>query len=160
MYRSCLALACVAFGFVAVATAQVRKDKDLPKSGSLSSTRMTGQVSNAVPEPFGVVDPSGKEISPITGSVSRINNDTWEMKVLNNSKSETYSVDVEVIQRDDGGRVVKKDAYTYNLQPESSNGRRVMSGLNVRQAELNLVKYKNVTRRSKSADSSGGGEGK
>jgi hypothetical protein len=138
------------FVVVSFATAEVRKDKDLPKSGSLSSTRMTGQVSNAVPEPFGVVDPSGKEISPITGSVSRINNDTWQMKVYNNSKVDSYSVDIEVIQRDDGGRVVKKDAYTYNLKPQSNNGRQISSGLNARQAELNLVKYKNVTRQSKS----------
>jgi hypothetical protein len=58
---------------------------------------------------------------------------------------------VEVVQRDDGGHIVKKDAYTYNLKPLSSNGRKVSAGINARQSELNLVKYKNTTRKSKAA---------
>ena len=131
--------------------AEVRKDKDLPKSGSLSSTRMTGQVSNAVPEPFGVVDPSGREVSPITGSVSRVDNDTWIMKVFNNSSTETYTVDVEVLQRDERGSVVKRDAYSYTLQPKATTSREVSSALHVRAADLNLTKYRNVTRRPKLA---------
>jgi hypothetical protein len=113
---------------------------------------MTGQVSNAVPEPFGVVDPSGREISPITGSVSRVDSDTWMMKVFNNSGTETYAVDVEVLQRDERGSVVKRDAYSYTLQPKASTSREVSSALNVRAADLNLAKYKNVTRRAKAAN--------
>jgi hypothetical protein len=112
---------------------------------------MTGQVSNAVPEPFGVVDPSGREVSPITGSVSRVDNDTWMMKVVNNSSTETYAVDVEVLQSDERGSVVKRDAYSYTLQPKATTSREVSSALHVRAADLNLTKYRNVTRRKKLA---------
>jgi hypothetical protein len=141
-------LAGVFFGSSVVADSkspEVIKDKDLPKRGVLASTYAGGQGINDLEEPFGGDDPSGKSVAPITGSVSRASVDSWVIKVFNNSESDTYSVDVEVAQRDGRDVVCKRDFFTYKLEPKKSNGQPVSAGVGSETAQLTLVKYKNLT---------------
>ncbi len=133
--------------------AEVRKDKDLPKSGTLSSTSQSGQAVTVVSEPFGFDDNNAGAVSPITGSVSREGRSGWRTKVFNNSTTDSYSVRVEVLQRNDRRTVVRRDAYTYTIPPKSVKTELVPEGVGVRGAELNLSEYKNLTaQRSKKRD--------
>ncbi len=128
------------------ATPEIVSDKELPKTGNLSTSSISGAASATFPDPFGAVDPSGKEESPITGSVSRLTADEWVMKVFNNSKN-AYSVIVDVVQRDDRGSEVRRDSYTYMLKPESSEQRKVPAGVGAKEAELNLRNWKDLTKK-------------
>ncbi len=145
--KRCLAvlpLICVMTG-AALAQTAVTPDKDLPKSGQLSSTFVTGRASSSVPEPFGFDELNRTEQSPITGSVSRGKPGFWELKIFNNSKDATYSVDVEVRQLDESLRVVKRDYYSSILPPNSSKTQSITDGMNTKGAELELTKYTNLT---------------
>ena len=125
---------------------KVVPDEDLPKSGNLSSTFLTGRAKSTVPEPFGFDELNRDAQSPITGSVSRATKPGfWELKVFNNSKEATYSVDVEVRQLDESLRVVKRDYFTYTLPPNSSKSQMITDGVNTKGAELQLTKYTNLS---------------
>lgn len=125
---------------------KVVSDEDLPKSGNLSSTFLTGKAKSTVPEPFGFDELNRDAQSPITGSVSRAKRPGfWELKVFNNSKKATYSVDVEVRQLDESLRVVKRDYFTYTLPPNGSKSQLITDGVNTKGAELELTKYTNLS---------------
>lgn len=149
MVRQLLALATIAsLGVASVVQAEVKKDKELPRSGVLSSTTQGGLAVNNVPEPFGGEDPSGREVSPITGSVVKASGERWRLKVTNNSETDTYTVDVEVVQLNGNRAVVKRDAFTYTLKPKSSKEGSVGSGVGTMTAQLKLSSYHNLTVRN------------
>jgi len=136
----------------AVAETKVTPDEDLPKSGNLSSTFLTGHAVSTVPEPFGFDELNRDAQSPITGSVSRAKKPGfWELKVFNNSKETTYSVDVEVRQLDVALTVVKRDYFTYTLAPDSSKNQMIIDRGNTKGAELELTKFTNLTVKKKVA---------
>lgn len=141
-----IALALVVCFVVSTARAEVKQDKDLPKRGSLSTSKMTGSVVNNVPAIFGEENPYETGTSPITGSVSKVNNTTWIAKLFNNSKLETYSIDIEIVQRNDRGTVVKRDSFSMTLRPGATNSREVSAGVGVLEADLNLLRYKNISK--------------
>jgi hypothetical protein len=148
MVRQSLALAgSLLIGLGSVAHAEVKKDKDLPSRGVLSSTTQGGLAVNNVAEPFGGEDPSGREVSPITGSVVKAAGDRWRLKVFNNSDANTYSVDVEVVQLNSTRALVKRDAFTYVLKPKASKEQTVVSGVGTKTAQLVLTSYTNLTAR-------------
>ena len=123
--------------------AEEKKDKPLPKSGSLS-TNISGITGNkAVPGPWGGVDTSGEDASPISGSVSKLSKERWVVKLFNNSEN-TFSVDVAVTQLDRNGSSVKKDNYSYTLMPKQSVERSVTASPQTEQANLELVKWKKI----------------
>lgn len=143
---------CFALTVAHVAVAEVTPDKDLPKRGSLSTTFNTGSSVNAAPEPFGFDELRRDEVSPLSGSISKVREGHLEMKVFNNSKTDTYSVNVEAMQLDEKFRVVKRDFFTYTLSPQSSKQQSLTAAPGVKGAELNLDKYTNLTaRRAKAA---------
>ncbi len=119
-------------------------DQELPKSGNLSTSLKSGAVNATIPDIFGGEDISDNNQSPITGSVSRTNNESWTMKVFNNSKDQ-YSVNLDVIQSDVSGATVKSDSYSYNLKPGRSEQRAVSAGIGARDAALNLRSYRNLS---------------
>ncbi len=141
---------------------EVESDKDLPRSGSLATSSVSGAASAAIPDPFGALDPSGHQISPITGSVSRVSADKWVVRVFNNSK-DSYAVTVDVIQRAGrpgnggygalGGNEVRRDSFSFTLKPESSSERVVPAGVGSKEAELNLRSWKNLSKREQRAGS-------
>ena len=135
-----------------VAETKVTPDEDLPKSGTLSSTFLTGNSVSTVPEPFGFDELNRDAQSPITGSVSRAKKPGfWELKVFNNSKEASYSVNVEVRQLDEALRVVKRDYFTYTLAPNTSKSEMIIDRGNTKGAELELTKYTNLSAKKKVA---------
>jgi hypothetical protein len=68
-------------------------------------------------------------------------------KLFNNSKVETYTVDIEVVQRNDRGTVVKRDSFSMTLKPGATNNREVAAGVGVLEADLNLLRYKNISKK-------------
>jgi hypothetical protein len=139
----------VAMSVTSIAQSRVVPDKDLPKSGNLSSTFLTGKANSTVPVPFGFDELNRDSQSPITGSVSRGKPGFWELKVFNNSKEATYSVDVEVRQLDESLRVVKRDYFTYTLPPNGSKSQMITDGVNTKGAELELRKFTNLSAKKK-----------
>lgn len=138
-------------GMVSTSSAQTVPDKNLPKSGSLSSTFVTGQRVGSVPEPFGFDELNRNEESPITGSVSRMKAGEWQLKVFNNSRDDAYSVDVEVRQLNEALGVVKRDYFSYTLPPQGSKAQTISAAAGVKGAELNLSRWRNLTAKKKSS---------
>jgi hypothetical protein len=121
------------------------KEKELPKSGNLSTSVMSGAATTEVPDPFGGIDISDEESAPITGSVSRIDQDTWRMRVYNNSQ-DVYSVNLGVQQRDDSGRVLKTDNFSYTLKPGTSAEQSIQSASGAYEAGLDLRSYRKLSK--------------
>jgi hypothetical protein len=126
------------------ASAQLEDPSKLPPSGNLSTSLKSGAAEAEVPEPFGGEDISGEGLAPITGSVSRVTQDSWSMKVFNNTKDE-YSVDLDVFQLNMQGQTVKTDSFSYRLKPGTSEQEKISAGIGARDAELNLRRWKNVS---------------
>jgi len=125
------------------------KKKQLPSSGSLSTSISTGAVDRKIPDVWGGVD--SKDEAPIAGSVSRLNPSTWQMKVFNNS-SDTYSANLGVVQRNSRGSVVKTDSFSYTLRPNQSESRTIPAGLNATEAALDLRSFKNLSQKKRDAE--------
>jgi hypothetical protein len=139
------------FTFSRVSIAEVTPDKDLPKRGNLSTTFNTGRAASSAPEPFGFDELRRDEVSPLTGSISKIRPGQLEVKVFNNSKTDTYSVYVEASQLNENLGVIKRDTFTYTLPPNSSKQQTVTEAPGVKGAQLNLDRYTNLTERRKKA---------
>ena len=142
---------CVVLTLARVAYAEVTPDKDLPKRGNLSTTFNTGRAVSAAPEPFGFDELRRDEVSPLSGSISKVKEGHLDMKVFNNSKTDTYSVNVEALQLNENLDVVKRDVFTYTLPPNSSKQQTLVAAPGVKGAELNLDRYTNLTERRKKA---------
>lgn len=144
----------IAVGTVSTSSAQTVPDKNLPKKGALASTFVTGRSVATAPEPFGFDELNRNEESPISGSVSRGKPGEWQLKVFNNSKEDTYSVDVEVSQLNEALVVVKRDYFSYSIPPQGSKAQNISEASGVKGAQMNLTKWRNLTARKKSSASS------
>jgi hypothetical protein len=85
------------------------------------------------------------------GSISKLKPGQWELRVFNNSETDTYSVNVEALQRSDNLQIVKRDSFTYTLPPRSSKRQLLIGAPGVKGAELNLTSYTNLSARRKKA---------
>jgi hypothetical protein len=63
---------------------------------------------------------------------------------MNNSK-DRYSVNLDLVQKNETGSTVKFSSYSYTLRPGQSDGEEVAAGLGARLAELTLRSYRNLT---------------
>lgn len=152
MNRTLRAIAvCVVLTVSRVSYGEVTPDKELPKRGNLSTTFNTGRSVSAAPEPFGFDELRRDEVSPLSGSISKVKEGHLDMKVFNNSKTDTYSVNVEALQLDENLAVVKRDVFTYTLPPNGSKQQTLIAAPGVKGAELNLDRYTNLTERRKKA---------
>jgi hypothetical protein len=129
--------------------AAAAKKKELPKSGILSRSLDTGYQSKDVNLPwgYGEKDKVRDEDSgqpPITGSVSKVSERQWIMRVFNNSE-DSYSVDLKVTQRDNRDTVLKTDSYSYNLKPGEKAERNISSYANTADAQLALVSWRKLS---------------
>ena len=142
---------CVVLTVSRVSHAEVTPDKELPKRGNLSTTFNTGRSVSAAPEPFGFDELRRDEVSPLSGSISKVKEGHLELRVFNNSKTDTYSVNVEALQLNENLTVVKRDVFTYTLPPNGSKQQTLVAAPGVKGAELNLDRYTNLTERKKKA---------
>ena len=140
----CTIIAVVFISLGSLAHADEAKPKKLPKSGLLASTSISGAGNTIVTDTFGGEDLTGTDIAPITGSVSRLNEKTWSLKVFNNS-DDTYSFSVDLIQKNDAGSVLSNSSYSFQLRARSSDSRQVQSVLNASGADLVLRTYRNLS---------------
>jgi hypothetical protein len=121
------------------------KKRVLPKSGLLAVSSISGAGNRIVGDVFGGEDIFGDQPPPIAGSVSRHGESAWRFSVINNSK-DRYSINVDLIQKDETGSTVKFGSYSYTLNPGQSDGEEgIAAGLGARRAELNLRSYRNLT---------------
>lgn len=127
------------------AEAAPKKQKDLPRSGSLSSSISGIHDSRAIPGPWGGVDVKGETASPITGSVSKISANKWQMRVFNNSE-DSYSVSLAVHQYNRVGTKIKSDSFSYSLRPGASAERTLSSLAETEQCTLDLVNWKKTSK--------------
>lgn len=133
---------------IAEETAKAEKTATpLPKSGSLSVSTSGGQSGVSAPSPWGDGDVIGGS-SPISGSVSRVDGATWKL-FIQNSSDDTYTANVEVVQKNDRGSRVKGDSFSYTLKPKAKESRTIASAVNASSAELNLRNWRNLSQEKK-----------
>lgn len=130
------------------------KKRELPKSGTLSATAGRGNVVEGV---WGGVDLSGEQAPPVSGSVSRIDPNNFQMRAFNNSK-DTYSLSLQVVQVDQRGNAVKRDSFSYTLKPNQSAERTVRSAPGAVDARLDVLRWKNLTEKQREAAKESEGE--
>jgi len=138
-----LGAALILCSFASAEEAQPER-KRLPKSGMLAVSSISGAGTSVVGDVFGGEDIFGKELPPISGSVSRYGESGWRFSVMNNSK-DRYSVNLDLVQKNETGSTVKFSSYSYTLRPGQSYGEEVAAGLSARRAELTLRSYRNLT---------------
>lgn len=138
-------IVCLATTSVFAAPAE-KKEKELPKSGTLSTSATSGSVNSKVPDVWGSDNDSKESAAPISGSVSKSDASNWEMKVFNDS-DDTYSVNLSVIQKNERGAQVKTDAYSYTLKPKQSERRKITAGVGATSASLDLRSFNNLTKK-------------
>lgn len=143
-----LALAMVLGGLHSLALAQSEsvqeKKKPLPKSGLLAVSSISGAGTSVVSDMFGNENIFGGELPPIAGSLSRRGDSAWSFSVINNS-TDRYSVNVDLVQKNESGTTVKFGSYSYTLRPGQRDGEEVAAGVGARRAELSLRSYRNLT---------------
>jgi hypothetical protein len=122
--------------------------KKLPKSGLLAVSSVSGAGTSVVSDVFGGEDIFGTELPPIAGSISRRGESSWRFSVINNSK-DRYSVNVDLVQKNENGSTVKFGSYSYTLRPGQSDGEEVAAGVGARRAELTLRSYRNLSERAR-----------
>ena len=115
-------------------------EKELPKSGSLSTSSAGTSASRAVPDAWGGVDPQGKESAPITGSVSKQTPTKWIARVFNNT-DETYTVNLVVNQFNRSNTKIKSDSFSYTLRGKQSAERDITALSTTEQCTLDLVNW-------------------
>jgi len=125
---------------------EIEPEKDLPKSGVLSSTSVGGYGTRKVDEPWGF-DDSGRETAPITGSVSR-EGARWVARIFNNHPENTYSADVQVNLYNRAGTKVQSGAFSLTKKPGQSVERTVSGPSNVESATVELKGWKNLSKGS------------
>ncbi|RIL09229.1 MAG: hypothetical protein DCC75_07015 [Proteobacteria bacterium] len=127
-------------------------EANLPKSGVLSRSVKGGYQSKDVNVPWGTEESPAKETSPITGSVSKLSDKAWKMKLFNNSEESTYSADVRVNQYNLRGVKIKSDYFSYTLKPGESTERDVSASASTVDSQLELVSWKNLTPKKEKKD--------
>ncbi len=131
------------------------KKKELPQSGTLSSTGGGGTAARlaGVWGGDGVTGEkeSKSEGAPIVGSVSRSGVSSWKASVQNSSV-DTYSADLQVVQIGDRGSVVKTDSFSVTLKPGASYERSFSANAASRQADLKMQGWRKLTHNSEKAE--------
>jgi len=122
--------------------------RELPKSGLLATSSISGASSTIIGDTFGGEDLFGKELPPVTGSVSRKDDSTWTMSVSNNSQ-DRYFLNLDLIQKNEAGTGVKFSSYSYLLKPGQTERQSVQAGTNSSRAELHLRSYRKIPAQSK-----------
>jgi hypothetical protein len=153
MYRSFVISALTATGLcsqvvVAEEAQGANEKKHLPKSGLLAVSSISGAGTSVVSDVFGGEDIFGTELPPIAGSVSRSGESAWRFSVMNNSQ-DRYSVNIDLVQKNESGTTVKFGSYSYTLRPGQSDGVVVSAGVGARRADLTLRSYRNLTEQEK-----------
>ncbi len=128
------------------ANAQEKRAKKLPKSGLLATSSIAGAGRSITGDLFGGEDIFGESLPPITGSVARVGEDRWRFAVSNNTK-DTYSVNLDLVQKNESESTVKFGSYSYTLKPGQSESEEVSAASGVMKAELHLRSYRNLTQR-------------
>ena len=114
--------------------------KDLPKRGALSNTVSGVSKDVKVPDAWGGNDPAGKDVAPITGSVSKITPSKWVARIFNNSE-DTYSVNLAVHQYNRSNSKIKTDSFSYTLKPKEKAERELSATAATEQASLELLSW-------------------
>lgn len=121
-------------------------DGKLPSSGELSRSINSGDPARRVPDTFGGIDVLGNEQRALSGSVSRVDQEYWNVRVFNNSAEDTFSVNVGVKQFNDTGGVLKTDYFSYLLKPHASTEQMVQAAPGASEASLELRNYRKLTK--------------
>jgi hypothetical protein len=126
------------------AVADEKKERKLPKSGLLAVSSIAGAGRSITGDLFGGEDIFGDTLPPITGSLSRLGEGKWRFSVSNNTK-DTYSVNLDLIQKSESDSTVKFSSYSYTLRPGQRESDDAMAGTGAMKAELFLRSYRNLS---------------
>lgn len=129
-----------------------RKERELPKSGLLSSSASSGYGSRATDLPFGGLDLDGRDAAPVSGSVSKLGGDRYVARLFNNTKDEPISVSAEVVQVNRSGTRVRSDSFSTTLAPGQKYERQISAASSVADVQLALRSWKSLKKAAPAAD--------
>ena len=144
----------VLLAMVTPALAEPSQAKDLPKKGVLSVSGGGGGQDYKIPGEWAGQDATTGDAPPVSGSVSRINKESWQVKMFNNSK-DVYSASIAVIQYDEAVKQIKSDYFSITLKPGEKDVRTFSAAAGSKTAELNLQRWKNLTPHKKETPGAG-----
>jgi hypothetical protein len=109
----------------------------LPQEGLLASSGGSSTSTDV----FGDIALKEGEGPPISGSVSRMSTNQWQVKVFNNSK-DLVSGSFAVFQFDRLGNRIKQDRFTVTLRPGESMERRIPGTASSVNSRLSVTGWK------------------
>jgi hypothetical protein len=125
-------------------TSTNKQNSKLPKSGLLAVSSISGATSSTTGETFGGDTLFDPELPPLSGSIYRKDERTVFFSVTNNS-TDRYSVNVDVLQKDQAGRTLKFSSYSHTLKAHESLQERALADRNASRFELFLRSYRNLS---------------
>ena len=142
-------IALIALCSAAQLVAQEEKKEDpyanLPKKGSLAGSLDSGYGNTSIEGPWGGTSTEGENGSPIQGSVSKLDERTWMMKVFNNSEDK-FRVTLQVAQYSVDNKKLKTNTYSYTLAGKGSVDRRISTHPSTAHCVLNLTNWKHLSK--------------
>lgn len=142
----------VMLGLIVQPVLAEKEEAELPQSGSLASSVAGGYGNSKVAEPWGGSVIEGN--APLAGSVSKLSDREWRMRLFNNSE-DTYDASVEVVQYDQRGSRLKSDNFSFRIKGGNSVERTVSSRSSTYNAEVKLKSWKNLTPKKDEEEESG-----
>lgn len=143
-FVSCCMILCAGVALAADEAVPAEKQdpyKDLPKRGSLAGSIDSGYGNTTVEGPWGGVDTEGENSSPIQGSVTKLDERTWLLKLFNNAEDK-FRVNVEVVQYNLQNKRVKSNNFSFSIAGGESVERRITASPVTAHCVVNLRDWK------------------
>jgi hypothetical protein len=130
---------------VSQVTADEKEDKEKKvyrKSGTLAAatTSRNGSV-----DAWNDTDPSGKEKQPLDGSISKVGEGKWELRLFNNSEDPVQAT-AAVMQFDKLEKQIKRDVFSYTVPGKQSITQSVSGLATTSSCKLELLDWKSFAK--------------
>mgnify|MGYP001301457709 CR=1 FL=1 len=112
----------------------------LPKEGLIASSNFTS-TSDSIDGPWGGINITDDDRSPVSGSVKKISNTEYEYTIVNNSDSQ-YSSSIGLVQFDKNKKIIKTTNTNVNLKPGEKVSRTFRAAPLTNNVSIKLNKWK------------------
>lgn len=128
---------------LAVAQDSVEKKEELPASGRLAGSSVSGYGYTGFEGAWGGENLTGENASPISASVKRQDKQNWLVRVFNNSEDE-YKLNLLIEQKDDTSKRLKSNPLSVSLKAGESFERTIRAHVLAAHATVNLSRWSKI----------------
>lgn len=129
-------------GYLASRPTLTPEEQKLPQRGVISSATQGGAGESI--DLWGDQDITSGQKNPLSGSVFKLQDGKWGLRLVNNSTGAAYSGTVKIEQLDTLGQVVKGDSFSFSLAPGQTIERSAYGVSTVKNARLVLESWQKV----------------